>query len=73
MKKNNERDKMLEYIEQEEKGGKSISTRSLYPAQDQQMQQDTDPRITHEIQQKKLYVEKLHAELKRLKEENEAL
>jgi len=31
MKKNNERDKMLEYIEQEEKGGKSISTRSLYP------------------------------------------
>jgi len=34
---------------------------------------DIDPRITHEIQQKKLYVEKLRAELKRLKEENEAI
>ena len=78
VKKNNERDKMLDYIEQEEKGGKISSTRSLNPAQDQAIQQDArssdiDPRITHEIQQKKLYVEKLRAELKRLKEENEAI
>jgi len=34
MKKNSERDKMLDYIEQEEKGGKMSSTRSLNPAQD---------------------------------------
>ena len=76
-KKNNERDRMLDYIEQSEKGGTMPSTRSLHPSQDQAMQDsrshDVDPRVTHEIQQKKLYVEKLRAELKRLKDENDAL
>jgi hypothetical protein len=67
---------MLDYIEQSEKGGTMPSTRSLHPSQEAMQDSrshDIDPRVTHEIQQKKLYVEKLRAELKRLKDENEAL
>ena len=57
LKKNAEREKMLEYIEQSEKGGTIPSSRSLVP--DTHNSQQFDPILQQEIAQKKQYIEKL--------------
>lgn len=71
MKKNQERDRMLDQIEQSEKGGVIASSHSMAP--DSQNMQQIDPALQQEIAAKKQYIEKLRAQMRELKQENEML
>ena len=63
-----ERDRMLEYIEQTEKGGPSNNS-----LMDQSVSHTLDPAVQQELQTKKQYVEKLRKQIKEMRMENELL
>ena len=71
LKKTAEREKMLEYIEQSEKGGTLPSSRSLVP--DTNNSQQFDPMLQQEIAQKKQYIEKLRNQIREVQQENQML
>ena len=65
-----ERDRMLDYIEQTEKGGNIPSHQSLM---DNTVSPTLDPAVQQELQTKKQYVEKLRKQIKEMRQENELL
>ena len=71
LKKNAEREKMLEYIEQSEKGGTIPSSRSLMP--DEHNSQQFDPQLQQEIVAKKQLIEKLRSQIREVQQANQML
>lgn len=74
MKKTAEREKMLDYIDQQENGGAAMpsSNRSLM-AGDPNSSQQMDPVLQQEIATKKQYIDKLRNQVRELKSENDML
>ena len=75
MEKMNQREKMMDMIEAQEKGGSMPSANSLIKVNmdGTQASQQLDPIIQQEIATKKAYVEKLRNQIKELRQENDIL
>ena len=68
--KTQERERLMDQIEEAEVGG-TMPSSSIMQGQENGI--EMDPQLAREIQHKRQYVERLRAQLKGLKEDNEAL